>query len=51
MLTLKNTLDHYLNPLHIIYVPLRKIGISKKYALKFSRMYEEKIFKYYKNKK
>lgn len=37
---IRNQLCHLLNPLHLIYSPLRRLGLGKEIALKISKEYE-----------
>ncbi len=37
---MKNRLCHILNPLHLIYSPLRRLGFRKVIALKIAKEYE-----------
>ncbi len=39
----RQTLRHYLNPLHV-FCRLRRMGVSKRAALRLARLYERYLF-------
>ena len=43
---LKENMEHYLNPLHLVYCPMKRMGFNKRYALSMSRVYENTLYKY-----
>ncbi|MFH0810663.1 MAG: hypothetical protein V2A77_09405 [Pseudomonadota bacterium] len=42
-MTIKQTLRHYLNPLHV-FCHLRRLGLDKKTSLRMARLYERYLF-------
>ena len=40
-------IEDFANPLHLVYVNLRRVGVNKKIALKMSGYYEKTIYELY----